>query len=91
MIGYFIPGVRHLAAFVAGSSKLELTVFALYVYTGGLIWPTTFIASGYLLGERWDVVAEELRRHFVIADCLAALLLIVIWLARRSATCNRLL
>ncbi len=84
MIGYFIPGVRHLTAFVAGSSKLEPAVFALYAYTGGLIWSAIFIASGYFLGEKWNVVAEEIRRHFVVAACLAALLLVVIGLARRS-------
>lgn len=84
MIGYFIPGVRHLTAFAAGSSKLEPGVFALYAYTGGLIWSTAFIASGYFLGEKWNVVAEVIQRHFVIAACLAALLLVVIRLARRS-------
>jgi membrane protein DedA with SNARE-associated domain len=85
MIGYFIPGIRHLTAVVAGSAQLEPSVFALYAYTGGLIWSATFIASGYFLGEKWNVVAEEIRRHFVVATCLAALLLIVIWLAQRSS------
>lgn len=86
MIGYFIPGVRHLTAFVAGSSKLEPAVFALYAYTGGLIWSTTFIATGYFLGEKWEVAAGEVRRHLVIAACLAVLLFVVIRLARRSST-----
>jgi membrane protein DedA with SNARE-associated domain len=86
MIGYFIPGIRHLTAFVAGSTKLEPLVFALYAYTGGLIWSATFIASGYFLGEKRNVVAEEIRRHFVATACLAVLLLIAIWLAHRSST-----
>jgi membrane protein DedA with SNARE-associated domain len=81
IICYFIPGVRHLMAFVAGSSKLDPSVFALYAYTGSLIWSTTFIASGYFLGERWGIVTEEIHRHVILAACLAALLLIVTWFA----------
>jgi membrane protein DedA with SNARE-associated domain len=84
MIGYFIPGVRHLTAFVAGSAKLEPATFALYAYAGGLIWASTFIASGYLLGDKWSVVIKEIQHHFVIAACLASLLFIVIRFARRS-------
>ena len=83
MIGYFIPGVRHLTAFVAGSSKLKPAIFALYAYAGGLIWAGAFIASGYLLGEKWSVITKEIQHHFVIAACLALLLFIVILFARR--------
>jgi membrane protein DedA with SNARE-associated domain len=32
MLGYFLIGIRHLTAFVAGSSKLEWRTFALFAY-----------------------------------------------------------
>jgi membrane protein DedA with SNARE-associated domain len=35
LLGYFVPGIRHLTALVAGASKLELPVFALFAYSGG--------------------------------------------------------
>ena len=38
MIGYFIPGVRHLTAYFAGVSNLTLWRFCLYAYGGALIW-----------------------------------------------------
>ena len=53
LIGYFIPGVRHLTAIVAGTSKMEYLHFSFYAYTGALLWSGTFIAIGYFLGERW--------------------------------------
>src|SRR6476660_2389894 len=45
--GYFVPGVRHLTAYVAGATKLEPPVFAGFAYSGGLIWSLTFISLGY--------------------------------------------
>lgn len=54
MIGYFVPGVRHFTALVAGASRLQYPVFALYAYTGGLLWSLTFISLGYFLGETWS-------------------------------------
>jgi hypothetical protein len=35
MIGYFVPGVRHFTAIVAGTSKLEYPGFAAFAYTVG--------------------------------------------------------
>src|SRR5437879_2037327 len=37
-IGYFIPGIRHLTAYVAGTSKLPWYLFALFAYPGGFVW-----------------------------------------------------
>lgn len=54
-IGYFIPGVRHFTALIAGATQLEYPLFALFAYTGGLIWSLTFITLGYYLGETWSV------------------------------------
>lgn len=54
MIGYFIPGVRHFTALVAGASKLQYPVFAVFAYAGGLVWSLTFLTLGYYLGETWS-------------------------------------
>jgi|SRR5262245_15504047 len=86
VIGYFVPGVRHLTAFVAGSSRLQARIFALYAYTGALIWSATFIASGYFLGEKWNVAVEEIRRHFVVVASLVVFLFLIFWFARRGNT-----
>jgi membrane protein DedA with SNARE-associated domain len=60
--GYFVPGVRHLTAYVAGASELEYPAFAGFAYSGGLIWSVTFISLGYLLGDRWDRASGEIGR-----------------------------
>ena len=52
-VGYFIPGVRHFTALIAGASQLRYPLFALFAYSGGLIWSLTFVTLGYYLGETW--------------------------------------
>lgn len=47
VIGYFIPGVRHLTGFCAGTTELDYRSFALYAYLGALFWVSTFLSIGY--------------------------------------------
>jgi membrane protein DedA with SNARE-associated domain len=37
VFGYFLPGVRHLAAYMAGMANFRFARFALFVYTGGFV------------------------------------------------------
>ncbi|MBI1926782.1 DedA family protein [Candidatus Poribacteria bacterium] len=84
MIGYFVPGVRHLTAFVAGSSKLELSVFALFAYTGGFVWSVTYILIGYFLGEEWSRLPGKFHHYLVIgAGVVVVLLLFYYFLVRQ--------
>jgi membrane protein DedA with SNARE-associated domain len=84
--GYYIAGVRHFTAVVAGTSGLEWASFALYAYSGAALWVTTFLSIGYLVGENWATIAEELHRHLTSASivllALAALYLLVRLLRR---------
>jgi len=59
--GYFVVGVRHFTAVVAGSSRMRAGSFALYAYTGGLLWVICFVSLGYFLGDQWERVAHLLH------------------------------
>lgn len=50
VIGYFIPGVRHLTGLSSGISLLKYNLFALFAYSGAILWVTTFISIGYFFG-----------------------------------------
>jgi membrane protein DedA with SNARE-associated domain len=73
-IGYFIPGVRHFTAIVAGMSGLPYRSLALYAYPGALLWVSTFLTVGYVLGERWKQVFDAIHNEIVVA----ALVIVVI-------------
>jgi membrane protein DedA with SNARE-associated domain len=82
LFGYFIPGVRHLTAVVAGTSKLNPIHFAVFAYSGALIWAATFMGIGFYFGDQWDQVLEHVKRN-LIALALIALCLIVLGLIWR--------
>lgn len=89
--GYFIAGVRHFTAVVAGMSKLEYPTFIAYAWAGGALWVTTFLTLGYFLGENWLRVAELIHRYIgygSVAILAAAALWLVVWyvLKGKSAT-----
>ncbi len=51
--GYFIPGVRHCTAIAAGSAPLSYREFALFCYSGGVLWCAVFLSLGYITGPHW--------------------------------------
>ncbi|MBA2711000.1 MAG: DedA family protein [Tatlockia sp.] len=53
---YFIPGVRHLAGIVAGITYLRFWEFALYAYTGALVWSSTFLVIGFFFHDTWKKI-----------------------------------
>jgi membrane protein DedA with SNARE-associated domain len=61
LVGYFIPGVRHLTGYVAGVSELSFANFALFAYTGAFCWAATFITAGYVLGENASRLMERME------------------------------
>jgi membrane protein DedA with SNARE-associated domain len=81
-IGYYIPGVRHFTALVAGMSGLPYRSFALYAYPGALLWVSTFIGLGYILKERWEAVFHVIHRNITVAVILVVVIGLAVWLLR---------
>lgn len=84
--GYFVPGVRHLTAYVAGASELELPVFAVFAYAGALVWSSSFILLGYLLGDQWQRVSGEVHLYLLPVLGLGALAALGYWWRRRQVS-----
>jgi len=80
--GYFIAGVRHFTAVVAGSTEVPYRVFAPYAYGGALLWVSTFLALGYYLGENWKTVLDYFHHASVGIAVLIATAVFAWWLWR---------
>lgn len=87
-VGYFIAGLRHLTAIVAGMSKLEFKSFALYAWSGGAVWVLSFLLLGYTLGEQWQTIGELVHRDMLYVS-LALLAAIVLFLLGRWVVSKR--
>lgn len=74
--GYYIAGVRHFSAIVAGTSRLAFPSFMAYAWSGGLLWVSTFLALGYYLGENWRQIAEAVH-HYIVYFSIALLAIVV--------------
>ncbi len=77
ILGYFVPGLRHVVAIGAGAARLSWRTFALFAYTGALLWVTTFLAAGYLFGDEWERTRS--RVHIaIIGVCLGLVATLVV-------------
>ena len=81
--GYFIPGFRHVTAMVAGASKLEYPVFALFAYSGGLIWSSLYVSIGFFLGHEWEKVSGWFPPQIWIISLTVAAVLAFYFLFRK--------
>ncbi len=67
-VGYYIAGVRHFTALVAGASGLEYRSFAVYAYTGAFTWVCMFLVLGYYFGEHWRHIAAVVQHHLAVGS-----------------------
>jgi membrane protein DedA with SNARE-associated domain len=81
--GYFVPGVRHFTALVAGMSRLEYRTFALFAYPGAFLWVGTFMGLGYFLGDNWESAMLLVHQYTYLAITLGALIAGLAYLVKR--------
>ncbi len=82
-IGYFIPGIRHFTALVAGMGHMRYFTFALFAYSGAAVWVALFLTLGYVFGDRWENTSALVHRYTLIATAVGAVVLAIVWLYRR--------
>ena len=84
MLGYFIPGVRHFSALVAGMSKLRYRRFAIFAYAGAALWVASFLTLGYVVGENWPAVMAAMHRYTLATLVTLVAAASLVWLIHRQ-------
>lgn len=79
LVGYFIPGIRHLVAYVAAINRYPFKKFTVYAYIGALLWTFTFITLGKKLGQDWILVERYLSKYSIYIILLALILCVVFY------------
>jgi membrane protein DedA with SNARE-associated domain len=77
--GYFLAGVRHFTALIAGSTELAFPEFAAFAYPGGVIWVLTFLSIGYFVGDQWSHLEGGFRQGALIATGVLAVGALLWW------------
>ena len=80
--GYYIAGVRHFTAMVAGASDLEYPRFAVFAYCGAFTWVLSFLSLGYFVGERWESASEQIH-GYIVTGCVAIAVVLGLYLVAR--------
>lgn len=83
--GYFVVGVRHVTALVAGTSEMRFPEFAAYAYTGAFFWVLTFVSLGYFAGGEWPHIAHLLHQAAGLAAAVVVLSALAVWLWHRRS------
>ncbi|GIJ76298.1 membrane protein DedA, SNARE-associated domain [Micromonospora phaseoli] len=84
--GRMIPIFRSMISIPAGVERMPLLTFAVYTTLGSLIWNTTFVLAGFLLGDNWHLVEgyAGILQNLVIVGCVLGLAWFVVTRLRRS-------
>jgi membrane protein DedA with SNARE-associated domain len=81
--GYFILGVRHFTALVAGMSGLEFGIFARFAYPGAALWVATFLTIGYFVGDHWQAAIAVVHRYSLAVAAVVLLAGAAWWFVAR--------
>ncbi len=82
LITYFIPGIRHITGYFSGVTQIPYRVFATYAYLGSIIWVSTFISLGKILGPQWEQFHSTIKKYLIIAGLIVLLVLVLIYIYR---------
>ena len=61
LLNRFFPGIRSVISIVSGISNLNPIKVFIYALISASIWNLIWIHTGYLLGNNWDVVKEQMK------------------------------
>ncbi|WP_050615064.1 DedA family protein [Bacillus testis] len=92
VICFFIPGVRHIIAYLAAIHGYSYKKFFFYALSGAIAWATTFISLGHLFANQIKLVEDCFIKYSMIAVpllCGILLCVIVAYLIRRKWSLNQ--
>lgn len=86
MLARFVPIVRTVATVMAGVSRMNAKLYALYSAIGGVVWVAVVTVAGYYLGQI-EFIRANVDLIFVLAAiavvCASAVPALLHWRARR--------
>lgn len=79
IIAYFIPGAREITGYFSGTTKLPYKQFALNSYLGAIIWSSTFISLGKILGPNWHKFHSSMKKYLIIFGIIISIVILIVY------------
>ncbi|MFD2617313.1 VTT domain-containing protein [Terrilactibacillus laevilacticus] len=78
----FIPGVRHITGYFAGITRIPYRSYAFFSYIGAVIWVSTFIGFGRILGPKYKLIESTVKEYLVIFIIIIGILVVVYYVVK---------
>lgn len=75
----FLFGVRIIAGPVAGVLRMPWRRFLLFNFLGATVWVTAICSAGYLFGQHWERLEQNVKRFDMAVALIALLVAAVLW------------
>lgn len=85
-IARFLPIIRTFAPIVAGVVQMPYRKFMIYNILGCAVWVGLFMSAGYLLGERYPHLSENIEYVILFLVVITALPLIFRFFKKKEVT-----
>jgi len=81
LFSYFIPGLRQFVGYFVGIIRIPFATFALYAYSGAILWVLVFFSIGFFFGDQWPLIQLLVERYltYIITAIGALIVLYVVW------------
>lgn len=83
LFSYFIPGIRNFAPFLYGLSQFSYRSFAVFAYTGALIWLTLTFSLGFWFGDHQETILRYETELFILLSGVLFLYVVIRVLLKR--------
>jgi membrane protein DedA with SNARE-associated domain len=83
IVAFFIPGVRHFTGYFSGITRLPFRIFTLYSFIGSMIWVSTFITLGKMLGPKWQFFHEAIKKYLIIGSIFIVILILAVYFIKK--------
>ncbi len=80
----FVFGMRIIAGPLAGVLLMPWRKFLLFNFLGALLWVTVIASVGYLFGQHWQRLVQDMKVFDIAVAVLALLAIAVVWWRRRK-------
>ncbi len=82
-LSYFVPGIRNFLPFLYGFSKLPFKKFALFAYSGALLWLSLTFTLGYIFGDHIDTIFKH-EKEFLLGIAVFAVVILAFRFGKRK-------